>query len=76
MSIEAGAWIIGAAFGAGALFLARSKGIGSRTVQALVVALVVPLVFTLAVQKLLDGETVAALIGGLIGYGLPRDREP
>jgi hypothetical protein len=74
--IEAAAWAIGALCAFGALYLARTKGIGPRTVQALVVCLVIPLVLTLAVQKLLNGETVAALIGGLVGYGLPRDREP
>jgi len=45
-------------------------------VQAIVISLVIPLVSTLAIHNLINGETVAALVGGLIGYGLPRDKEP
>lgn len=44
------------------------KGIGVRAIQFVAVATVVPAVVVLAMQGLMQGETVAAILSGLIGY--------
>lgn len=44
------------------------KGIGVRVIQVLTVILVLPVVLILALEKIIMGETVATLIGAVIGY--------
>lgn len=44
------------------------KGIGVRAIQFVAVATVVPAVVVLAMQGLMQGETVAAILSGLVGY--------
>jgi hypothetical protein len=39
------------------------------------VFLSVPLILTLATQRLLSTETIAALVGGLVGIALSKDKE-
>ena len=46
------------------------KGVGRRAIQALSVILVVPTTLILALEGLLNSETVAAILGGVVGYGL------
>ena len=75
--LQAGAWVIGAICG----FLVirnkvtQDKGIGPKTIQALTISLGVPLLLTMALQKLLTGETIAALVGALLGIGIQKEKE-
>lgn len=60
--------------------IATKKAIGVRAVQFIAVVFLLPIILILGMEKLLDGQTLAALIGGLIGYllsGLSNfDRQP
>ena len=54
-----------------ALFFNRwhsGKSLGVRAIQTLSVATFMPAVIVLAMEKIIDGAAVAALIGGVIGY--------
>lgn len=44
------------------------KGIGVRVIQFICVIMTIPGIMLLALEKILDGQTVAALMGGLLGY--------
>ena len=44
------------------------RGIGVRIIQFLAVVLVVPIVFVLALEKILSSETVGTLLGAVVGY--------
>ena len=46
----------------------RKRGIGVRVIQLLTVILVLPVVLILALEGVLKGETVATLIGAVVGY--------
>ena len=46
----------------------NQKGIGVRIIQLIVVILLIPSVFILAMEGILNTETVAALFGAMIGY--------
>jgi hypothetical protein len=72
--LECAALVVG---GAASIFVLRNRktqevGIGPRTMQGLVVCLLGPVILALAVEKILSAETVAALIGALVGYGIPK----
>lgn len=62
--------------------LKHGKSPGVRTIQFTAVAMIIPAVVLLALRGLLQGEAVAAIIGGIAGYLLAnvakfddRDRE-
>lgn len=46
------------------------KGIGRRAIQAMTIILVVPATMILALEGVLNSQTVAALLGAAVGYGL------
>ena len=46
----------------------RGRGLGVRTIQFLAVGLIVPVVGILALHERLQGDAVAAIFGGMIGY--------
>jgi hypothetical protein len=48
----------------------REGGIGPYTTKALTICLGIPFIFSIAAQKILTGETVAALAGALLGIGI------
>jgi hypothetical protein len=52
----------------------EQKGIGPRFVQGLTISLGIPLLLTLATEKILTGETIAALVGSLLGIGIQKER--
>ena len=59
--------------GLGGTFLIRwrlKKGIGRRAIQAMTIILVVPATMILALEGVLNSQTVAAILGATIGYGL------
>ncbi|PYS40623.1 MAG: hypothetical protein DMF71_12905 [Acidobacteria bacterium] len=51
---------------------AREKGIGPRTLQGLIVSIVGPVILILGLEKVLTAETIAALVGAMIGYVMPK----
>ncbi len=44
------------------------KSLGVRAIQTLAVAMFMPTVIILAMEKIIDGAAVAALVGGVVGY--------
>jgi hypothetical protein len=47
-----------------------SGGIGARIIQFTTIALLIPCLIILSLEDILKGETIATIIGGLIGYVL------
>jgi hypothetical protein len=53
------------------LFINRwhsGKSLGVRAIQTLAVTMLMPTIIVLAMERIIDGAAVAALIGGAIGY--------
>lgn len=48
----------------------RPMGIGARVIQFTCVILIIPTIIILGVEDILKGETIATIVGGLIGYVL------
>ena len=46
------------------------KGIGRRAIQAMTIILVVPTTMILALEGVLNNQTVAVILGAAMGYGL------
>jgi hypothetical protein len=54
-----------------ALFVNRwhsGKSLGVRAIQTLAVAMFMPAIIILALERVIDGAAVAALVGGVVGY--------
>ena len=47
----------------------KTQGRGPRSIQAIVIALGVPAVVILAMEGILNSQAVAAIIGGMVGFG-------
>lgn len=75
--LELLAWVIGAVFGLLAIRnqITQTKGIGPKTIQALTISIGIPFLLTLALEKVLNGETIAALAGSLLGIGIQKEKE-
>ncbi len=59
--------------GVAGIFIERiwqQRGIGIRIVQFLALVLILPMLLILALEKILSGQTAAALFGVVIGYVL------
>ena len=48
--------------------ISTKKPLSARSIQFLAVALLIPLIGLLAMERILEGATVGTLIGGLTGY--------
>lgn len=48
--------------------LTSDKGLGVRAIQFVAVATIIPAILILALEKVLTGETTAALFGAITGY--------
>ena len=48
----------------------RKKGFGVRIIQFLAIVLLIPAIIILAIQEILQSETIATLFGAIIGYVL------
>ena len=48
----------------------KGIGIGVRVIQFTCVVIVVPAIVILGLEGILQGETIAAIISGLVGYAL------
>lgn len=48
----------------------KPSGIGARVIQFTCVSLIIPAIIILGIERILEGETIATIIGGLIGYVL------
>ncbi len=78
LAIELVSLVVG---GSVAVFVLRNPktqqaGIGPNTRQALALSLLAPIVLILGIEKTLSNEAIAAIIGGLVGFGLPKGKEP
>ena len=51
------------------------KGIGPQTRQALALSMLSPIVLVLGVEKVLNAEAIAAIVGGLVGLGAQQGKE-
>ena len=54
-----------------AVFINRwhsGKSLGVRAIQMLAVAMFMPTIIVLSMEKALDGSAIAALIGAVVGY--------
>lgn len=50
-------------------------GIGPHTLQALAISLLAPVVLVLGIEKILAAETIAVIVGALVGFGLPKGKD-
>ena len=75
--IEGGAWAVGAICAVLALLKKKTRddGIGPYTTRALTLSLGIPLLFTFGMERVLTGETIAALVGGLLGIGIQKEQK-
>ena len=48
----------------------KTTGWGPRSIQAIIVALVIPAVVVLAMEEILDTQAVGVIIGGIVGFGV------
>lgn len=48
--------------------IATGKGLGVRAIQFLSVALGIPVIVLLGLEKVIDGAVVGTLLGGVFGY--------
>jgi len=48
----------------------KAKGIGVRIIQFTCIAFFIPSLIILSLEKILTGETIATLMGGITGYVL------
>ena len=48
--------------------IVTGKSLTARSIQFVAVAMLVPAIVLLSMEKVLDGSTVGTLIGGLTGY--------
>lgn len=66
------AWMVGLMF-LGVAFAERwrsRKGLGVRTIQILSILLVVPTLIVLSVEGKVEGESIMALLGTIVGFTL------
>lgn len=47
----------------------KKPGWGPRSIQALVIAIGVPAVVILGLEGILNSQAVAAILGGIVGFG-------
>jgi hypothetical protein len=48
--------------------LISDRGLGARVIQFLAVAMLIPTILILAIEKILESATIGTLIGALTGY--------
>jgi hypothetical protein len=53
----------------------RNRDLHPLTIQLTALAIIVPLILILALEKILDAATLGTLIGGIIGYAIAVKRE-
>src|SRR5687768_12789561 len=54
----------------GKIYKGKVGGIGARVIQFTCISLIIPCIIILALEKILQGETIATILGGLVGYVL------
>jgi F0F1-type ATP synthase assembly protein I len=68
LELGAGIIMIGGTIGVFIERFKHQKGIGVRVIQFLAVILLIPTIFILALENILNAQTVSALLGAMIGY--------
>ena len=54
------------------IFLTKTPGFGSTIIQALILTMGVPAIVILGLEKILNGQVVAGLLGGALGFGISK----
>lgn len=67
--IEIVSLVLGGACALRVLQMAKAKGIGPQTLMALALCLLAPIVLILGMEKILSSETIAAIVGAMVGLG-------
>lgn len=68
IELGAGFIMIGGTIAVFAERFIHNKAIGVRAIQFLTIILLIPAILILALENILNTETVSALLGALIGY--------
>jgi hypothetical protein len=69
--IEIAAILVGGGCAAMVLRTGSVRGIGPQIRLTLAVCLIVPMIVILGLEKILNGETIAGIVGALVGAGIP-----
>ena len=69
--VEIAVIAVGGICGAMVLRTGSVRGIGPQIRLTLAVCLIVPMIVILGLEKILNGETIAAIAGALVGAGIP-----
>jgi hypothetical protein len=78
LALEVGAGVI-AVMGVGFVVADRlisKRGLDLRAIQFLALLMFAPLIFVLAMERILDGSAAAALVGAIAGFLLADLRQP
>ena len=54
------------------IFITKTPGFGSAIIQALILSIGVPAIVILGLEKILNGQVVAGLLGGALGFGISK----
>ena len=54
------------------IFVTKTAGFGPAIIQALILSMGVPAVVILGLEKILNAQVVAGLLGGALGFGISK----
>jgi hypothetical protein len=54
------------------IFATKTPGFGPTTTQALILSIAVPALVILGLENILNGQVVAGLLGGALGFGISK----
>jgi len=54
------------------IFITKTPGFGPAIIQALILSIGVPAIVILGLEKILNGQVVAGLLGGALGFGISK----
>lgn len=67
--IESTAIVLGGFSAVMVLWIGRGRVLGSQTRLTLAVCLIAPIILILGMEKILNSEAIAAIVGALVGTG-------
>jgi hypothetical protein len=54
------------------IFVTKTAGFGPATTQAIILSIGVPAIVILGLENILNGQVVAGLLGGALGFGISK----
>ena len=54
------------------IFATKAPGFGPATTQAIILSIAVPAIVVLGLENILNGQVVAGLLGGALGFGISK----